>query len=142
MSVPWNGPCPLERVSGGAGAIGENCSEVKRDEKAIPCCYRVGQVGKWKFPPGLRVRCSLLDKSLEERIDGDRLGSSHECLSFPGKQFRAPATQPAIRAFALVVSLQSASCPIRAKEKKKRSHLADGRIGSNRPRNFTDARHS
>ena len=89
-----------------------------------------------------RVSGGSLDGSLEERVEDDQLGSSHECLSFPGKNLRSPATQPPIRAFAMFVSLQSASCPIRAREKKKRSHLPDGRIGLNRPGHFTDARHS
>lgn len=49
----------------------------------------------------VRVSGSPLDGSLRESVEGGQLGSSHECLSFPGKYLRSPATQPAILAFAV-----------------------------------------
>lgn len=62
-----------------------------------------------------RVWCLSSDRSIEKRVKGDHFVSSNECLSSPGKPLRSPATQPAILAFAVVVSLQSASFPKRTR---------------------------
>jgi hypothetical protein len=64
-----------------------------------------------------RVRCLSSDGSPEERVKGDRPGSSRDCLSFPGEPLRSRATQPAIRAFAVWLAKRQLPDSGRGKEK-------------------------